>query len=899
MGFPRTCGAGRAGGAFGVDSTLMGRRVVIGGGLAAAVLLLILLIDPTRGPAGPVRPEERAEVDGRDEESAEPTPDGEPASRPGGATISGVVLAPDGSPVPGAGVAALCLDVGFGERLEPVETVAGDAGRFRIEGLSPGDFAVRARAERIGAGCLPLVRVLAREEVAVEIRLLPAVAIAGRIVGTDGQPVAGARVAVDVDAPLRRIHHVVHGWWITGGNDLVAATGPDGAFRLAPLTVGFYDVTVEAEGYVGRVVRTIRAPSAGHTIALARGGSIRVVVIARGEPRPARIAYDLFPAGREETIECAGSETEFVIPGVPPGEQTLRVRAVGRAEVTAALAVRPGAEVGPVSLDLPAGTQVRGLVVEKESGRPIPGARVELCFVRRFAMSSSRTLEETVTADAGGRFQAWLRPGEWTAIPSREGYGPPEGVHPDLEPQDHPFAVGAEPVERILHLSPVTAALTGTVRYGDGSPVEGAAVEVVSVDHNGEYEWSSGAVVMSADMVDETDAEGAFRIQREIVPWCVYALLVTGPGGTTAEVEGIRFLKGDREASVTVLRERPAELRGAVRGRVVDPRGAPVAGALVRSAGTSVMTAADGRFHLEGLAEGRFVATYTAVGRPIAYSKSFALSPDRTVDLSDLVLPDRVLIISGRITGIGDDPVTGAHVTVWFHLPGQGWRSVIASTESRDDGTYLLEGPALDSARITVQASGPDYQHQSREVEVEGPTRVDMRLVAQVGITGVVRFSGETPPGLRVQYRRNLGTWWTLDVEWDPGSGVFTATRLPAGRQVLRFLAEGYAPSPERVVDAPEDAVLPVGTVVLTRGGRLTGRVVDASGRPVPGVQVAIKGAFLFTDTAENGTYLLDNVPPGDLVLAVNGLEGREQSPTFPVKVSEGETTHVELKVAD
>ena len=174
-----------------------------------------------------------------------------------------------------------------------------------------------------------------------------------------------------------------------------------------------------------------------------------------------------------------------------------------------------------------------------------------------------------------------------------------------------------------------------------------------------------------------------------------------------------------------------------------------------------------------------------------------------------------------------------------------------------------------------------------------------MRLAAEVGITGVVRFSGETPPGLRVQYRRGLGTWWSLDVEWDPGSGVFTATRLPAGRQILRFIAEGYAPSPERVVDAPEDTVLPVGTVVLTKGGRLTGRVVDASGRPVPGVQVAIKGAFLFTDTTGNGTYLLENVPPGDLVLAVNGLEGREQSPTFPVKVSEGETTHLELKVAD
>lgn len=43
----------------------------------------------------------------------------------------------------------------------------------------------------------------------------------------------------------------------------------------------------------------------------------------------------------------------------------------------------------------------------------------------------------------------------------------------------------------------------------------------------------------------------------------------------------------------------------------------------------------------------------------------------------------------------------------------------------------------------------------------------------------------------------------------------------------------------------------------------------------------------------------IDTAPTGDHVLSVNGLPDRHESPIFPATIREGETTEMELKIAD
>ncbi|MBN1422193.1 MAG: carboxypeptidase regulatory-like domain-containing protein [Planctomycetes bacterium] len=117
-----------------------------------------------------------------------------------GRTISGIVLAPDGAPVPGARVwiPALAKGVfagmrGLGETQAALaETKTDDAGRFALDRLAEGRFEVRASADAYGEGAAADVEAGSRS---VEVHLQATKRIAGIVLdAADGAPIAGARV---------------------------------------------------------------------------------------------------------------------------------------------------------------------------------------------------------------------------------------------------------------------------------------------------------------------------------------------------------------------------------------------------------------------------------------------------------------------------------------------------------------------------------------------------------------------------------------------------------------------------------------------------------------------------------------------------------------------------------
>jgi protocatechuate 3,4-dioxygenase beta subunit len=123
-----------------------------------------------------------------------------------GATVTGRVFTPDGSPAPGARVYAV-------QEGGAAETVADAQGRYRLVAVEPGWRQLWADHPSLGEARrrLELAPGTRRLDLTLDGRREPA--IAGRVVGPDGKPLARVRVGDESSS--------------------AAETGEDGAFRIA------------------------------------------------------------------------------------------------------------------------------------------------------------------------------------------------------------------------------------------------------------------------------------------------------------------------------------------------------------------------------------------------------------------------------------------------------------------------------------------------------------------------------------------------------------------------------------------------------------------------------------------------------------------------------------------
>jgi hypothetical protein len=274
----------------------------------------------------------------------------------------------------------------------------------------------------------------------------------------------------------------------------------------------------------------------------------------------------------------------------------------------------------------------------------------------------------------------------------------------------------------------------------------------------------------------------------------------------------------------------------AIRGRV-RARGQPLPDRLmVKGGGTTSAIDGDGRYQLLGVPPGRYDVGIKHEGGTL-----FALGARprvRVVDrdvVQDIELGERFELEVEVVTSRGT-PVAGLRV----HASQKSeHREVSVACLTDVTGRCRVTGCQRGALEVEVDAAGSD---RKVALPAQGPIRLVVDASAQLS-GRLVTPSGRPPRARGVSLDgpdgRGIGSVWS-----EP-DGRFSFRPLPDGRYTVRVTEQQGILSPDTGVEATAQVTLEQGDdhdLVITladEDGRIAGRVVDLTGKPVADVLVS------------------------------------------------------------
>jgi RNA polymerase sigma factor (sigma-70 family) len=759
------------------------------------------------------------------------------------------------------------------------ETRSGDDGTYIFRGLSEGTHKVLVGHFDYLPSTDSQVAVRAGIPARCDVDLVPAMAIAGKVVDEAGHPVPGAEIEEEIPEGMSRkgkarIRQLREEW--IDGRILVgrpkAASGPDGTFRLASLEPGRYLLTARKEEFLGAEAYGVPAGARDVILTLSRGSvlrgrvldpekrplaSARVTVEPEGTGEVHRfILDDIEPSPGESARPRAqtGKDGRFEIGGLSAGRFELRTTAEGFPPLKKDILIMEDTfDAGDLVLEAP--RSISGSVHEPD-GKPAAGARVWIEEPTRRATSliwyppAGRVATHETSSGADGSFLlACLPSGTFRVKASANGYAP--GVAERVEG-------GAKGVKIVLRRG---LTVQGTVVDDETSePIEGAEVEI-------------GAL---GEQRTITDASGEFEIRGIADPGSTKGwtfLRVSHPGYKL--YDDYHFVRhgwtGDQPHSIRLLR------RETVKGRVTDPGGQPVAGAkvwfeIVGFQGSSggeyagkppalALSAEDGSFSLPVPVQ--FTLSITvSLANPLVFvaashpASGVGRSTPIPIPASGGRWPGDVAVVlasgcavEGSVTDEEGRPIGGAKVRLKRLLAADpkdnqrlGSIQALLETYSRSEGSYRISG--VERGEVEVKASAVGYALQMiPQLEVEGDlVRQDIVLIRGGTVEGKVTDSGGNPLGNSEvvaflerggeegnplgysEFYRRMSLLWAVG----PASartgpdGRFRLECLAPGAYTVAARCEGYEAAKSSPVHPGDPSI----DLVLTRYSAVRGTVV-------------------------------------------------------------------------
>ncbi len=345
----------------------------------------------------------------------------------------------------------------------------------------------------------------------------------------------------------------------------------------------------------------------------------------------------------------------------------------------------------------------------------------------------------------------------------------------------------------------------------------------------------------------------------------------------------VRLARDLAVRGITVFLSPAAEYRG----RVVDERGAPVAGAKVRLLGTPAgeqaiegletewTTDRDGAFRFHAADDAVLEAVRGNARGWARLDGDAAITRKLTIRIGEA--PARDATIAGHVVDEAGAPLADVLVRADPEDPDRRRTEVRATAfaVTGADGAFVLEG--LDRGSYHVSAAAEGRAPAGRGGVAGGAREISLVLGAGLPLAGVVATDdGVRVPAytLLVHVRHGARRELVLARSIVEPAGRFEV-RVAPGDYELIAAAAGWAPSaPVTAAAGTTDA-----TLVVTAGAALRGRVVAAaSGRGIPYARIvreALGGGASAqpsnpgTVTRADGSFELTGLPPGPFSISV------------------------------
>ena len=797
---------------------------------------------------------------------------------------------------------------------------------------------LRVRCERLAAFKGQSVEVRPGLHITLDAVLTRGGELAGRIVDSDGAPVAGAKLAASVD-PL------VFG---QGGYEVRSGTSDaEGRFLLSAVLAGEVDLRLEGRGVLERTlacsVRDGERSELGDVV-LKRGATLTGVVRwpdgrpaagakVRADFDPAALggmsAFNAMQGARGEA--SADADGRFTIDGLGKGPFLVSARAAPAPEELEHRVSEGGVAPGGRSLELVLAPPLAlALRVVDASGAGLAKvtvrARENVGGVVRGL--GGRTAIAREDGEAGRYSFEGLGPGKWDLVATADGFTRSELA----------LELPREDVGEIVLVLQRGGSVSGTVVDLGGAPVAGATVQVAANLQN---------IVSQAEesglqtMVGTTLADGSFRLAN--LPAGQHKLVARADGTAGSDAVEVE-VQSAAETTGIVLALR---VGGTLTGEVYAQGGVPAAGAqvLVQLASDPlaqrfVFSDREGRFRFEHLAAGSYNVMHFPSAGAKSRNGSASEEPDPMAMVAGMLLASATVAegetahvvlgspaknaveLAGRVTcdgrGVGGIVITLMPDGDAREGAAQGALK-FATTDEDGRFTATLDGPGAHIASLQKPGTAGQQQTLTQRFVAPEVARFQHEFELPVGaIAGRVRASDGAPAArvrvtLAVDGPVQVGTLFGdnyAEVETD-ADGRYELIWLAEGRYTVaiggaplggllggsarggRQLREGVAVRKGQRTEGID--------FELHAAGRVSGLVKGPDGAPAAEAALFLRDAagrplerlsMIATDSA--GRFHYDGLEPGEYTVFARKI-GLASDARARVLVREGETAEVEL----
>lgn len=783
-----------------------------------------------------------------------------------GGLIRGRVTDAEGKPLAGVAVRATGWNQG-GTRIGSATTDAD--GRYAIDSLLEGfvnQFTVRKDGYvEVREGGMPGFQAVAVNRdgvVTKDFVMRPAATLVGRVVDTEGNPVAGAGL-IGYSSRMNQ-----------GVQQINARSGPDGRFSVDAVEAGTwmfvvqrrgyyqkdlsqnfwaqlqtgnvpeeFSVEVEEEGEFEKELVLHRTISISGTVVDSEGKAIEGAQVTGG-------AQNQGWGGSQSATARTDADGRFELAGFRPSMPGF-VRATHDDYSAGAKTFQMGEEEPdePVELELAPLVVVRGTVTTAD-GTALPEGRVTIAAPNQApdfvnvgwgqGIQQGSTTTAPIRPDGTYEARIGISQGSFVVTARVLGYADTRSDPVEIGGGETEFTVDVR-VER-------GRSIAGLVRTRTGQPIAGARISVSR--GNGSMQVTSFNGMVSTNqgptgpIVATSDAEGRFTLDA------------LDDGEHTVQATAFGYVAGSAKAKlpgtdrVTIELDPELELAGVVR----FSDGSPVAGAQLNllegnqnprggmgmpGMTNSTVTAENGAFTFRGLGRGQYRIQVTppwgAGGVNVRPFQSEPLEAGRAdVELT----ARRGLVIAGRVVDGENQPVVGTNV----QCNGQaaGGQHVNRWTQTDADGRFELNG--LDDGSYTVNAGqawggGSDYRPVVLTEVAPGTTDLRITLLPGLAISGVLLDEQGDPVANRMLLARATdpqrdGNWHQTTTD---AKGAFRFGGLSDGDYAITS-QQGWGGNQGTGVVEGGSKIAAGSTnlrLVFGKGVTITGRVVAADGSPV------------------------------------------------------------------